>query len=165
MEHPILEKLVGSQYEWLREVLLAFNSGNISAWTGIQSKYAEELNRHDILKANKSKLDQKIAILSVIELVFHKQSHDRRLTFNELSKVVHLPLHEVEFLIMRALSLGLLKGSIDEVDQVFEVTWVQPRTLSLPQIGIMRNRLNVWTEDVKKSLNLMENEMTPELIS
>lgn len=35
---------------------------------------------------------------------------------------------------MKALSLGLLKGSIDEVDQKVHMTWVQPRVLDLEQV-------------------------------
>lgn len=36
---------------------------------------------------------------------------------------------------MKALSVGLIKGNIDEVDQKVQMTWVQPRVLDLPQVG------------------------------
>jgi hypothetical protein len=35
---------------------------------------------------------------------------------------------------MRALSLGLVKGSIDQVDKRVYITWVQPRVLDLNQV-------------------------------
>ena len=37
-------------------------------------------------------------------------------------------------LVMKALSLGLVKGSIDEVDNRVHLTWVQPRVLDLEQV-------------------------------
>lgn len=35
---------------------------------------------------------------------------------------------------MKALSVGLVKGSIDEVDRRVHMTWVQPRVLDLQQV-------------------------------
>lgn len=35
---------------------------------------------------------------------------------------------------MKALSVGLVKGSIDEVDKRVHMTWVQPRVLDLQQV-------------------------------
>ena len=37
-------------------------------------------------------------------------------------------------LVMRALSLGLVKGTIDEVDESVHMTWVQPRVLNTEQV-------------------------------
>ena len=41
---------------------------------------------------------------------------------------------QVELLVMKALSVGLVKGSIDEVDRRVHMTWVQPRVLDLQQV-------------------------------
>jgi hypothetical protein len=45
-------------------------------------------------------------------------------------------LPQVEMLVMKALSLGLVKGSIDEIDQKVHMTWVQPRVLDLQQVSL-----------------------------
>lgn len=40
-------------------------------------------------------------------------------------------------LVMKALSLGLVKGHIDEVEQRVHMTWVQPRVLDLGQVAVI----------------------------
>ena len=62
---------------------------------------------------------------------------------------------------MRALSLKLIKGLLDEVDGTLRVTWVQPRVLQSSQISLMKERLQTWTGTVNNTLQFLENE-TPE---
>ena len=45
---------------------------------------------------------------------------------------------DVESLVMRALSLDLVKGMIDEVDEKVHMTWVQPRVLNTEQVGFFQ---------------------------
>ncbi|KAJ8315045.1 hypothetical protein KUTeg_007196 [Tegillarca granosa] len=71
-------------------------------------------------------------------------------------KISLLCLMEVELLVMKALSLGLVKGSIDEIDQRVHMTWVQPRVLDLQQISTMQKRLEQWCTDVTQMERLLE---------
>lgn len=64
---------------------------------------------------------------------------------------------------MRAMSLGLVKGCIDEVDQVVEITYVKPRVLDRGQIGQLKEKLHGWAGKVLETRNLLENN-TAELI-
>lgn len=66
---------------------------------------------------------------------------------------------------MRALSLGLIKGVIDEVDGIFTVTWVQPRILNKDQITQLNQKLTDWGEKVKNAVRAMESGITSELVS
>ena len=57
-------------------------------------------------------------------------------------------------LVMKALSLGLVKGSIDEVDNKVHLTWVQPRVLDLEQVRfyllslpIRISQVFIWVRD------------------
>uniref|UniRef100_A0A667YFJ5 Proteasome 26S subunit, non-ATPase 13 n=1 Tax=Myripristis murdjan TaxID=586833 RepID=A0A667YFJ5_9TELE len=65
---------------------------------------------------------------------------------------------DVELLVMKALSVGLIKGNIDEVDQKVQMTWVQPRVLDLQQIKGMKERLDFWCGDVKNMAMLVEQQ-------
>lgn len=62
---------------------------------------------------------------------------------------------------MKAMSLKLIKGNIDEVNEKVNVNWVQPRILSLDQIQQMRNRLERWNTNVKETLYFMEEQANP----
>jgi len=165
INHPIL-KSVPAERAWVVEILQVFYEGNIHVWGQLKSKYNAHLNNPEYgLVAKSSTLEEKIAILSFLELVIAKTGQDRRITFAEISKATLTDLDKVELLVMRALSLELIKATIDEVDGVIYVSWVKPRLLLVSQIGGMAHRLKDWTEKVKGSLTLLENQMTPELIS
>lgn len=60
---------------------------------------------------------------------------------------------------MKALSLGLIKGSIDQVSGIARISWVQPKVLNMQQIKGMRDRLIEWDSGVKQLGVWMENKM------
>jgi 26S proteasome regulatory subunit N9 len=64
---------------------------------------------------------------------------------------------DVELLIMKAMSLELIKGTIDEVDQVVHVDWVKPRYLSKSHLQIMVNQMNEWEQKLDQTIRLVEN--------
>lgn len=47
---------------------------------------------------------------------------------------------------MKAMSVNLIKGVIDEVSQEVSITWIQPRVLDKHQLGGVRDQLTTWTE-------------------
>jgi 26S proteasome regulatory subunit N9 len=60
--------------------------------------------------------------MTLVESVFKRSKAQRdRLLFSEIAAETRVPLAEVEHLVMKALSLGLIKGSIDEADSVVVV--------------------------------------------
>nr|XP_014347538.1 PREDICTED: 26S proteasome non-ATPase regulatory subunit 13-like isoform X5 [Latimeria chalumnae] len=91
-------------------------------------------------------------------MVFSRPAHHRKLTFQEISSQAKLPLKEIELLVMKALSQGLIKGTINEVEQQVHVTWVQPRVMDLQQVRTMKKHLENWCQDVKKMLIATEEQ-------
>ena len=87
--------------------------------------------------------------MALIDLVFRLPSSQRvAIPFTVIASETQLRPEEVEFLIMKALSLGLVRGSIDQVDQTVRITWVQPRVLAKDQIDELRLRLDDWSKKV-----------------
>ena len=64
-------------------------------------------------------------------------------------------------LILRTCSLGLVRGTLDEIDQKAHITWVQPRVLDREQIGALAERLKAWTDKLKN----VEQRIAPEVLT
>jgi len=85
LEHPIIEVLRGSNFEWLGESLSIFNRGSIEDWKHFQEVHKDILNSIPELVNNIVLLDQKISIMSIINLFFSLDSKERRLPISSLS--------------------------------------------------------------------------------
>jgi len=68
---------------------------------------------------------QKVTLLCLMNLAAELPATERTISFAAITARTQLPTTEVEWLLMRAMSLGLVKGSIDEVDQVVEISYVK----------------------------------------
>lgn len=154
LAHPVLDKLKGTEKEWLVDLLYTFNSGNIARFEDLKQHWQ---NQPD-LASHEVQMRQKISLLCLMEMTFKRPATDRQLSFKEISDETRLPANEIEFLVMKALSLKLVKGSIDEVEQKVHMTWVQPRVLDREQIAVMQKKLSLWTTDVKEMEKLVEDK-------
>ncbi|KAJ3265766.1 26S proteasome regulatory subunit [Chytriomyces hyalinus] len=155
--HPILDSLTNSSSAWLRQLLFAFNSGDNDAFEKI-SKSGDFL-KMPLLVSSMPFLTQKLCLMSLMESVFRRSKEERgRLPFSAIAKDTRVAVNEVEHLVMKALSLGLIRGSIDEIDETVSVTWVQPRVLEMSQIKTIRDRLAEWSGNVKEKVVALEKE-------
>lgn len=88
--------------------------------------------------------------MSLIQLIFSLPSSSRvSVPFSQIATSTQLPVEEVEHLVMKALSLELVKGDIDQVEEKARITWVQPRVLGMQEVGELRDRLDEWSNKVK----------------
>lgn len=58
---------------------------------------------------------------------------------------------------MRALSLGLIKGKINQVKQLIAVEYLQPRILDYDRINILSNHINDFHSRLTNVLNSAES--------
>jgi len=158
LAHPLLEALRVA-CPWIVELLLAFNRGDMNKLEQLQPQWSQQPD----LARNEVALKQKCALLGLMELTFNKASSSRSIPFSEVAAAVKLPVDEVELLVMKAISLNLVRGSIDEVDKVVNLVWVQPRVLDLNQIGEMNKRIAEWAASVEKTVKDVEGQI-PELL-
>lgn len=42
--------------------------------------------------------------------------------------------------------MGLIKGTMDQVDQVVNVVWVQPRVLNNMQLSLLNDQIESWKD-------------------
>ena len=150
--HPILDSLTNTKHAWLRDLLFAFNRGDLEAYNILQA----HLDANKLLEQHQQFLYQKISLSALTQLVFSRPPQDRSMTFTTISQETKVQHDEIEHLIMKALSLGLLRGSIDQVAEVARITWVQPKVLDRNGIEGMRARLREWDGGVERLGNWIE---------
>lgn len=151
--HPILDALSDKEHDkWLRDLLFAFNRGDLDAYDRLSNRIAS----HPLLADYSAQLRQKIHLAALTEAVFRRPPHARAMSFKTVAEETKVRSDEIEHLIMKALSLGLLKGTIDQVDEVAHITWVQPKVLDMKQIQGMHQRLRDWDSSVNQLGNWIE---------
>ncbi len=98
--------------------------------------------------------------MTLMEIVFKRSKEDRgKMAFSAIATETRIANEEVEHLVMKALSLGLIKGVIDEVDQIVIVTWVQPRVLDKNQLKHISARIKEWSLKVnERAIDLEEQD-------
>lgn len=159
LQHPVLQVLASGSYQWLFNMLFAANSGDIDEFENILGAHGTQA-----LQTNADYLRQKIRILALMEMVFRRASDDRTLSFDDISRTCQLPVPEVELLVMKALSLELIKGTIDQVEEIVTIKWVQPRVLNKDQAQQLCARLGSWTKSVHESILFVE-QSSPDLFT
>ncbi|KAG7085959.1 hypothetical protein E1B28_003485 [Marasmius oreades] len=154
--HPILDALDNTPYEWIKKLLFTFNEGSIGKFEALAPLFPQER----ILQDNYAFLRQKICLMALIESIFKREAGNRTMSFQTIAEETRLPIDEVEHLVMKALSLKLIRGSMDQVEQKAQITWVQPRVLSKEQIGGLSQRLEQWVN----KLYTVEKRIEPEVL-
>lgn len=138
--HPVLEA-IQPDLSYLVATLSAFNCGDHGRFEQLLPTITKG---SPILAGRLGFLRQKMCLMSLIEAVFAGLKESRRLGFAVIADRTHVPLGEVEFLLIKAMSLGLIKGRIDELAQVLVVDWVQPRVLDRKQMLELRSAIQSW---------------------
>lgn len=121
---PILTVLEGTPNAWLFELCSCFNHGNIDKFNEIVNANQQAFASQPALANNSDYVKSKVTLLCLINLFFQRPAHDRNVPFATIAEATRLPVEEVEWLLMRAMSLKLIKGTIDQVDQIVSISWV-----------------------------------------
>ena len=122
----------------------------------VQAELKDLFTSEAILVQNSAKIVDKASIVSLMELIFRTMSDKRTFTFAKISEVTKVPEDKVELLVMRALSLGLVKGYITEVEHTATFTWVLPRVLDKSQFSFISKKLDDWLDMTHRTITIFE---------
>jgi 26S proteasome regulatory subunit N9 len=103
-------------------------------------------------------MQEKMTLLALVEMVFERSSSERTLTFDSIAQRLEIPLEQVEWVIMRAFSVQLMEGCMDQVEQSVHVTWILPRVLQSEQMEALATRFGEWAVKVAKTKEYMQDE-------
>jgi 26S proteasome regulatory subunit N9 len=164
LQQELMPSLDGSDYAWIKDLLKAFGEGKFDLLDGALATHRAKIDATPELKnAETTILRPKMCALALMELAFRKPKKQRRLTFAEVAEHCRVGQKDVEMLVMKSMCANLIKGQIDEVNQIVMVTWVKPRILDTVRIDLMRERMDAWAAQTGLLLEHLE-EMTPELL-
>jgi len=157
VEKEIFKSLTATQYVWLYDLMQAFNSASVQNLSKAMVTYKENIDTESEIKNNAENMNVKIRILALLDLIFTRQKEERNLSFEMISKTSEVKLEDVEWLLMKAMSLGLIKGEIDQVEKFVKVSWMKPRVLDMQRVQIMKDTIGKWKGKVQENLkNLRE---------
>lgn len=151
LQHPIIN-CIEMNKRWVIDLLEAFNSGDLAKYDALQPQWSGQPD----LVTHALEMRKKITLMCLMEMTF--KSHDGILTFEQIAEQTRIEISDVEMLVMRALSLKLVKGKIDQVNGRVNLWWVQPRVLNRGQILSLRTRLDTLCKDVKVMEGLLETK-------
>ena len=98
------------------------NNANVNEFIKAIEKHKAQIEYVPDIKANIEQIIKKIKILALLELIFKRQKEDRSIAFSVVAQTSEIKLEEVEWLLMKTMSLGLIRGEIDQIDQIVKVT-------------------------------------------
>jgi 26S proteasome regulatory subunit N9 len=158
VEKEILKSLTATEYVWLYDIMQAFNGARVQEFYKAVEAYKSNIEAHPEIKSNVEHMYVKIRILALLDLIFTRQKEDRNISFELISKISEVKIEEVELLVMKAMSLGLIKGEIDQVESIVKVTWMKPRVLDMQRIQIMKDTIDKWKVKVQANLKDLEDK-------
>ena len=150
IEKDFFKLMKGSKYDWISNLILSFNSAKVDQFLSMMEQNKKNIEENQILKGKIDFLPIKIRIAALLELIFQKNKSERILTFEEICKVCMTQEDKIEYISMKALSHGLIKGYIDQDEKKLYINWVQPKYLGKEKIEILKDRFSAWIERAQK---------------
>jgi len=163
--NPILQVLKDTPEAWLVDLLHACAKGNVPEFkTLCQETYPTQIASQPALVNMSQQMQEKMTLLALVQMVFERKSSERTLEFAEIAARLEIPMEQVEWVIMRAFSVKLMEGSMDEVESTVHVTWILPRILTDDQMTDLASRFGEWASKVGKTKDYMQ-EQTPTMLA
>ena len=152
---PIFNDLKGTPYEYLVILLECGARGDVLGFRSAADRYSKEIAAQPSLVGRSEAVNEKITLLALVNMVFERPSLERTLQFDDIADRIGVTLDQVEWVVMRALSLHLIEGTMDQVEKSVDVTWVMPRVLSENQMKELAGRFGEWAVKVSKTRDYM----------
>lgn len=92
---PILSILQGTPNEWLYNLVVALNHGDIDGFNIVVESCHEKYFNQPALAARHEDIKKKIVLLCLMNIVFERHSHDRSISFSDIASRTKIPILEV----------------------------------------------------------------------
>eukprot|EP01057_Protomagalhaensia_wolfi_P000876 Protomagalhaensia_wolfi_Nauph_80__875@NODE_1504_length_1496_cov_295_374056_g1164_i0_p1_GENE_NODE_1504_length_1496_cov_295_374056_g1164_i0NODE_1504_length_1496_cov_295_374056_g1164_i0_p1_ORF_typecomplete_len424_score85_18PCI/PF01399_27/3_3e03PCI/PF01399_27/1_3e07Herpes_U34/PF04541_13/0_038_NODE_1504_length_1496_cov_295_374056_g1164_i01181389 len=165
LQHDILKLISpgGAAYPQrglMRDILVICNSGDHLMLQAFVSQRGSQLEAAGLMK-DMTLIQEKTTVFSLLELAFMKPQKSRVLTFAEISEACKVPMDEIEVLVMKVMSHGLLRGLIDAIEQTVAFTTLQPRLLDDHKVATLSQQFRAWSLQVTELVEHLEKVGAP----
>jgi len=163
---PVMQLLHGTASQWLVDLLQATAAGDVPRFQQLSQQHAALIQTQPALTSRAAAVQEKLTLTALVLTVLSKDSHERNLSFAELQTALHLDsIDQVEWVLMRAFSVKLLQGSIDQCEQTVDITWVQPRVLNSGQMSELATKFGEWAVKVHQTKESMQEQTASTLLA
>ena len=131
------------------DLLKTLGQGQILELETAIQKHQDMISKFPQIVNEMGGLRQKVRIIAFLELLFKCDKDERSLSFDKIAQGTHTGKEDVELLVMKALCLDLIKGTIDQFDEVVHISWILPRYLNNGHLEIMVERLGNWGQNME----------------
>lgn len=157
LDKDILNSLLGTDFEWLYHLLQTVGQGKINDFDKAIQTHQDYISRFPNIMKEMTFLQQKVRIIAFLEMLFACGKDDRSLTFERIAKECQVEKVDVELLVMKAMSLELIRGTIDEVEEIVHVDWILPHYLNKGHMEILVDRLREWEQKMDNVVRMVED--------
>jgi 26S proteasome regulatory subunit N9 len=159
VNNPILLALKETPDAWLVELLEACGKGQVQEFKKLVSQtYPTQIASQPALVNMSQQMQEKMTLLALVGMVFERPASERTLSFTAIAERLEISVDQVEWVIMRAFSVKLMEGSMDQVDGTAHITWILPRVLQKEQMADLATRFGEWAVKVSKTKDYMVEE-------
>lgn len=159
--HPILNSLIKTDVAWLRDLIILLSNGDQDCISKFQSTYCPIIEKHEIFSKFKANIERKVKLAVFLQMIFTRGFDRRVFQFSEISQCCQIDPEHVEFLILAALSSGLIKGEIDEVSQQLYITWCKPKVLDKQRLLHLKDEILRWCRIVSEQKDTLNQKAEP----
>lgn len=148
LQAPVFKHLINTPYQWLYDLINVINEGNIDNFNIIIGEHMKDIQSQSALSSKLDVIKQKAVIMALLQLIFNKPTKNRVISFDEVCKATKMPMDQVEYIVMRAMSHDLIKGEIDQVKQLITITYLKPKVLTIDEIRSLSKSIGVWIDNI-----------------
>jgi len=134
-----------------------YEKGKPADFFNFFDKNQEVLKQDPLLKASSELLVRKIRVVSLCDSIFFSQKNSNRISFKEISEIVGVPVEDVELLVIHVLSIKLISGRIDELNEELVIESVKPRELDDQRLVQLKNKYVNWQSSISGALEFIKN--------
>lgn len=156
---PSLHSSASSQkcsVAFLLELVRLYEKGKPTEFFNFFDGNQEAFKSDALLSTNYELLVRKIRVVSLCDSIFFSKKNSNRISFEEISGIVGVPVEDVELLVIHVLSIKLITGHIDELNEQLVIEAVKPRELDDQRLVQLKNKYANWQSTISDSLDFIK---------